>query len=211
MSANACFRQLSRFQGSGVYTSGEMKSVFTFMAFVVFLPAFGHAKEPVDTSVCAIAAHPSKFHNKTVRIRAAASSGMEAAFIMENKAGKWNKKCGRINLDFECVEHDETTNKFRELFGTQVTFPRCDRGKELSEGVAHIFDPDPPAPKLCFDISCLSCPRYDIVATFTGKIRHSGREPGHMRFGHLGMFNVQLDVRSVSNLDVTDTQPVSKP
>jgi len=184
-----------------------MRRVLAFTVFVVFLPAISHAKAPVDKSVCAIAAHPSKFHNKIVRIRAAALSGMEAAILMEGKDGKWNDKCGRINLEFESVEHDETTTKFLELFGTQITSP-C---KELSEGMAHILDPKVPAPKPCLDTVCEHCPRYNIVATFTGKLRYSGREPGHFGFGHLRMFNLQLDVKSVSDLDVTDTQPVSKP
>ena len=192
---------------------GEMRRVLTFTVLVVLLLAPSHAKAPIDTSVCAIAANPSKFHNKTVRIRAAAVSGLEAAFLMEGENGTCSAKSGMINLDFESVEHDdETTNNFLRLFGTQVTFPPCDRDKELKEGMAHALDPKAPAPKPCLDSSfCLHCPRYNIVATFIGKLRYSGREPGHARFGHLGMFTVQLDVRSVSNLDVADTQPVNKP
>jgi hypothetical protein len=89
-----------------------MRQVLTFTVFVVFVPAIGHPRAPVGASVCTIAAHPSKFHNKIVRIRAAALSGMEAAILVDGKDGKWNDKCGRINLDFESVEHDETTNKF---------------------------------------------------------------------------------------------------
>jgi hypothetical protein len=188
-----------------------MTRVLIFTVFVVLLPAVGHAKAPVDASVCAIAEYPSKFHNKTVRIRAATLSGMEAAILMDGKDGKWNDKCGMINLDFGSVEHDETTSKFLKLFGTQITFPPCNRDKELNEVMAHIMDPKALAPKPCFDNLCVYCPRYNVVATFTGKLRYSGREPGHVRFGHLGMFPLQLDVRSVSNLDVTDTQAAPKP
>jgi len=69
------------------------------------------------------------------------------------------------------------------------------------------MDPSAPAPPPCFNFICLpfSCPRYSIAATFTGKLRYSGRELGHSRFGHLRMFNLQLDVTSISDLDVTDT------
>jgi len=189
-----------------------MRRVLTFTVLVVLLPARVCAKVPVDTNVCAIAAHPSKFHNKTVRIRAAAVSGFEAAYLMDSKDGTCSAKSAIINLDFESVEHDETTNNFRRLFEEQVTFPPCDRDKELIEGLAHALDAKRPAPKPCFDSSlCFHCPRYNIVATFTGKLRYSGREPGHARFGHLGMFTLELDLRSVSSLDVADTQPVPTP
>jgi hypothetical protein len=188
-----------------------MTRLLTFTVFVVCLPAISHAKPPVVTSVCTIAAHPSKFHNKAVRVRAAALSGMEAAILVDRKDGRWNEKCGRINLDFESIGNDETTSRFLKLFGTQISVPPCDREKELKEGTAHILDSNAPAPKPCFDSFCVHCPRYDIVATFTGKLRYSGSEPGRVPFGHLAMFTLQLDVRRVSNLDITDTQAVTKP
>jgi len=186
----------------------EMSRVLTFATLVVFLPACGHAKAPLDTSVCAIAAHPSTFHNKTVRIRARAVSGYEAAFLMDADEKACPAKEGMLHLDFASVEHDETTNNFLMLFGTEIMFPPCDRDRELREGLAHALDPKAPAPKPCFDQVCLHCPRYDIIATFTGRLRYSGREPGHAHFGHLGMFTLQLDVNSVTGLDVADTQSV---
>lgn len=180
-----------------------MRRVLAFAVFVVFFPPISHAKAPVDISVCAIAAHPSKFRNKTVRIRATAIN-FEGYILMDAK--DVNVKCGRINLDFDSVERDETTKEFLRLFGTQLTSPQCDREKELNEGMAHILDPRVPAPKPCFESYVLG-PRYRIVATFTGTLRYWP----HARFGHGGQFNMQLDVGRVANLDVTDTQPVSKP
>jgi len=112
------------------------------MVFTACLPAIGHTKAPIDTSVCEIAAQPSKFHNKTVRLRAAALSGMEASILMDGKDGRWNDKCGKINLEFESIERDETANKFLKLFGTQITSSPCDRDKELKEGMAHILNPE---------------------------------------------------------------------
>jgi len=182
-----------------------MRRILAFAVLVVFLPAISDAKVPVDISVCAIAAHPSRFRNKTVRIRAAAIN-FEGYILMDRKDGKLDAKCGRISLDFDSVEHDQTTKEFLRLFGTQLTSPQCDREKELNEGMAHILDPSVPAPKPCLDSYVLGS-RYEIVATFTGKLRYSP----HARFGHLGQFNKQLDVGRVANLDVTDTQPVSKP
>src|SRR5215469_8574038 len=182
-----------------------MRRVLAFTVFVVFLRAISHAKAPVDISVCAIAAHPSKFRNKTVRIRAAAIN-FEGAILMDGKDGKLNVECCRINLDFDSIEHDETTKEFLRLFGTPLTFPQCAREKELNESMARILDPRVPAPKPCFDNYVVG-PRYKIVATFTGKLRYSGRA----HFGHLGQFNLQLDVTRVANLDIADTQPVSKP
>ena len=182
-----------------------MRRVLAFAVLVVFLAKSSHAKAPLDISVCAIAAHPSKFHNKTVRIRAAAIN-FEGAILMDGKDKKLNVKCGRINLDFDSVEHDETTKRFLTLFGISLTSPQCDREKELNEGMAHTLDPRDPAPKPCFARYVFG-PRYNIVATFTGRLRSLA----HARFGHLGQFNLQLDVSRIENLDVTDIKPVSKP
>jgi len=163
----------------------------------------------VDTTVCSIAAHPSKFHNKNVRIRATASSGMEASILIDSTDGEWNKACGRINLDFHSARGDESTSRFLRLFGEQVSRPECDKDKAITQGMAHVLDPSTPVPAPCFSFLCIHCPRYRIVATFTGKLRYSERER-HARFGHLGMFNLQLDMATASNLEVTDAETTSK-
>ena len=87
------------------------------VAVCLFIPAFGQTQgRLVDTSVCSIAVHPSKFSNKYVRIRAMALSGMEASFLMDSKDGEWNKDCGQINLDFNSAGNDESTRRFLQLF-----------------------------------------------------------------------------------------------
>ena len=169
------------------------------------LPALAQRREPVDTSICAIAVHPSKLHNRVVRVRGTASSGMEASVLFDTQDGEWKKECGHINLEFHSARSDESTSRFLQLFGEQITPPKCDTDERLVQGFRHALDPSVAAPLPCSSYICLWCPRYSIVATFTGKLRYSGREPGHAGFGHLGMFNLQLDVASVSDLDVTDT------
>jgi len=180
---------------------------------LVCLPALAQKRGPVDTSICSIAAHPSKFHSKIVRIRGTALSGMEASCLIDSKDGLRNKECGQINLDFHSAGNDESTSRFLQLFGEQISPPKCNKDEELKQGFAHALDPSVPAPTPCFAnlIFCVHCPRYSIVATFTGRLRYSAKEPGHARFGHLGMFTLQLDVASVSNLEVTDSQSASKP
>lgn len=177
------------------------------------LPAFAGTQHPIDTTMCAIAARPSRFHNKTVRIRATALSGFEASLLIDNTDGKWNKKCGRIWLEFESVGSDESTRRFLQLFGEQQseTETKCNKEAELKQGMAHILDPNVPAPAPCleFKIACFDCPRYSIVATFTGKLRYSEKMPGRLGFGHLNAYNLQLDFESVSNLTVTDTLAAS--
>ena len=182
-----------------------MRRVLAFAVLVLFLPAISHARALVETSVCAIAAHPSTFRNKTVRVRAAAIN-FEGYILIDSNDGKFSVKCGRINLGFDAVEHDETTNEFLRLLGTQLTSPQCDGENKLNEGMAHILDPRVPAAKPCVDTHVLG-QRYRIVATFIGKLRYSP----HARFGHLGQLNMQMDVGRVANLDVTDTQPISEP
>jgi len=171
---------------------------------LVCLPAFGQKHEPLNTSICSVAAHPSKFHNKNVRVRGTASSGMEASVLFEVKDGNWNKECGRISLEFGAHGDDESTVRFLHLFGEQMFPPRCG-DEEVMQGFRHAMDPSAPAPSPCSNVICLSCSRYRIVATFVGKLRYSGRERGHLGFGHMGMFDLQLDVASVYDIEVTDT------
>jgi len=178
---------------------------------LICLPAFGQKHKPVDTTICSIAAHPSRFHNKYVRVRGKASSGMEASILIDFKDGKWRKECGRINLEFDSAGSDGSTTEFLRLFGEQTAPPKCDSDERLLQGFRHALDRSVPAPPPCFTFICISCPRYSIVATFTGKLRYSSKEPGHIGFGHLGMFNLQLDVTSVSDLDVTDAAAYPKP
>ncbi len=173
--------------------------------FLVCFPAFGQARTPMDTNICAISAHPSRFHNKNVRIRATALGGMEASILIDTKDGQWNKECGRISLDFHSAGSDDSTSRFLRLFREQISSQECSTDEELKQGTAHILDPNVPAPKPCFSIICVHCPRYRIVATFIGRLRYSAREPGQERFGHMGMFDLQLDVATVSNLEVTDS------
>jgi hypothetical protein len=180
------------------------------IAMVLSIPALGQASTPVpvDTSICSITAHPSKFNSKTVRVRGTAFSGMEASFLLDTKHGEWNKECGQINLDFGSSGRDESTSRFVQLFTEQISAPKCDKDEQTKQGIAHILDPSVPAPTPCFSFICVHCPRYSIAATFTGKLRYSPRARGG--FGHLGMFNLQLDVASVSNFDVTDELAPSK-
>ena len=159
----------------------------------------GFCKSPAstDASVCTIAKHPTRFQDKNVRIRALASSGMEASVLVDPQ----NERCGVINLDFHSVVKDDSTQRFLKLFGTEVSdIPSCSKDDELRQGLAHVLDPNVPQPAPCITMMCIACPRYRIVATFIGKVRYS-RKSG---FGHLGMFEIQLDVASTSDLDVTE-------
>jgi hypothetical protein len=178
---------------------------------LICLPALGQKREPVDTSICSIAAHPSKFHDKYVRVRGTASSGMEASILIDFKDGKWRKECGRINLEFGSAGSDESTARFLRLFGEQITPPKCDSDERLMQGFRNALDPSTPAPPSCSTFTCIFCPRYSIVATFTGKVRYFAMEHRQVGFGHAGMFSLQLDVTSVSDLDVTDTAAHPKP
>ena len=146
---------------------------------LVCLPAFAQKREPTDTSICSISARPSKFHNKNVRLRGTALSGMEASFLIDSKDGQWNRECGQINLDLHSAESDKSTSRFLQLFGEQISAPKCDPNEELKQGLVHALDPKVPAPPPCITGSiCVFCPRYSIVATFIGRLRYSAKEPG---------------------------------
>lgn len=191
------------------------------------IPAFGQTRAPVETTLCQVAKHPSRFHNKIVRLRGSAVSGLEASLLIERTEGNWKEECGRIWLDFGDPERrNESTLKFLTLFGEGLPRPsqaQCDKERQqaILRGMARILYPntsasasDPnapaPAPTPCVQHFCLDCRRYSIVATFTGKLRYSKKEPGdRVGFGHMNAFDLQLDVKSVSNLNVTDTLAAS--
>jgi hypothetical protein len=136
---------------------------------------------------------------------------MEASILIDGTEEKWKQECGRIWLDFGSSGSDESTGRFLKLFGEHVPSTTCNKDEELKQGMAHIFDPNVPAPatKPCNIVYCIDCRRYGIIATFVGKLRYSAREKGHPGFGHLRMYDLQLDVKSVSNLEVTDTLAAS--
>jgi len=164
----------------------------------------------VGASVCSIGAHPSKFHNKYVRVRGTAISaisvfgGVKVSTLIGFKDGKFRQVCGQINLDLDSAGSDESTTKFLQLFAEQITPPNCNGDERLIQGFRHALDPSIPAPPPCLTFICPSCPRYSIVATFTGKFRYFRGEPGHL-------YDFQLDVISVSDLDVTDRTAHPKP
>ena len=167
---------------------------------LLFLPLCAFAQ---GTSVCAISAHPSRFHNKVITVRAAAVSGMEAQMLMDSKDGKPDSSCGRIWLNLDSRNADATTQRFVKLFGEQLPEPPpC--GNDALKGVQHALDPNVPGPPPCIRTMCMFCPRYNIVGTFTGRLRDSKKDPRNGGFGHLGQFRFQLDVQTVADLDVND-------
>ncbi|HYG99778.1 MAG TPA: hypothetical protein VD837_11655, partial [Terriglobales bacterium] len=56
--------------------------------------------------------------------------------------------------------------------------------------------PVPPEP-------CQACRRYSVTATLVGVVENAdptGKNPGKPGFGHMGMFNVLLKIRSATNI-----------
>lgn len=193
---------------------------------VLFIPAFGQTPALLDTTLCRIAKNPSRFHNKIVRVRGTAVSGLEASLLIEGTADNWKEECGRIWLHFgDSGQRSESTLRFLALFGERTPQPsqtECNKQRQqaLLRGMKQILDPnasapvsDPtaaaPTPTPCEQPVCMDCRRYSIVATFTGKLRYWKRERPTLGFGHLNAFEVQLDVKSVSNLKVTNTTSVA--
>lgn len=179
---------------------------------LICLPAFGQRREPVDASICSIGAHPSKFNNKRVRVRGRAISaishgGIKVSTLIGFKRGNLRQVCGlttcepicgQIDMRFDSAGSDESTTRFLQLFGEQIkiTQPNCNSDEQLIQGLRHALDPSIPAPPPCFAAPpCIYCPRYSIVATFTGKFRYPVESP---------ISDFQLDVISVSDLDVLD-------
>lgn len=174
------------------------------------LCAFAQQQHPTQTSICAVSAHPSRFHNKIIRVRAAAFGGMEAQILMDIQDGKPNSSCEEVWLEFDSAKSDATTQKFWHLFAERLPeSPPCNLDRDTLQSFQHALDPSVPAPKPCSMPFCISCPRYNIVATFTGKLRDSEREPGNAGFGHLNQFRLQLEVRTVRDLDIKDTLPAA--
>lgn len=164
------------------------------LASVACLLVGSAAAKPVPTSVCEIARSPASFDGKLVRLRATVVSGFEV-FGIEDPG---NKKCDMIWLSYPGggpvastsfgpatpnlrrppvkLKNNRQLKRFQKLLDAQM-YPRS-RGN-----------------------TCIACSRYEVTATFTGRLDYAGRGHG---FGHLNAFKARLVLKSVSNVSATD-------
>jgi hypothetical protein len=172
---------------------GLVPAVF-WLASAVCLLIGSAAAKPVPTSVCEIARSPASFDGKLVRLRATVVSGFEAFGIDDPN----NKKCGMIWLSYPGggpvastsfgpatpnlqrppvrLKNDRQLKRFQELLDAHM-YPRS-RGTD-----------------------CIGCGRYNVTATFTGRLDYAGKGHG---FGHLNAYKTRLVLESVSNVSALD-------
>lgn len=173
-----------------------------------FVQAAGQQPQPIDASLCVIAARPARFHNQTVRVRGTAVIATEASLLIESKNGKWNESCGRIWLDFGSATTDQQTKRFLQLAGEQRV-RTCTPEEQLKQGMSSVLASSGQNHPPCVRLFCVDCPRYSIVATFTGRLRDAESQPGGIGFGHLNTFRLELEVETVQKLQITDLQEQS--
>jgi len=168
---------------------------------LVCLPS-GAQSGVATVSVCALSRNPSRYHGKTVRVRAILSRGMEFVGLQDDKV----PSCVFINL--KIISDDEVTRRFQHLAGEEVVPTNADEQETLKHMMIVLgsLPGDSALPHECGTPAvCYGCYRYEpVIATFTGKFRYSKKEPGSVGFGHLNSHKFQLDVTSVSDIQATD-------
>ncbi|HVR38985.1 MAG TPA: carboxypeptidase-like regulatory domain-containing protein [Thermoanaerobaculia bacterium] len=145
------------------------------------------------TSACEVTRTPASFDGKRVRIRATVISGFEIFGIRDPD----DAQCETIWLTYASggpvastsfggsapqperapvrLQKDRAFAKFQKLLSTEM-YPR---GR---------------------DVICMSCDRYEVTATLTGRLDYATRGG----FGHLNGFKTQLVLESVSDVSAKD-------
>ncbi len=169
--------------------SRKAQCLLTFVSFVL-IPAHSQV---ASTTVCDITQQPDAFDGKTVRVRATVISGFEVFAIRDtaNDCGQmWlsysgggptaSVSTGALTPDLKRksveLRHDRAFNKFQKLLVARM-YPR-------SRGAI-----------------CLSCGRYEVTATMTGRVDYAGEHPG---FGHLNGYRTQFVLQAISEVSGKD-------
>ena len=160
---------------------------------VLTLAVFSAHCQVLPTTVCDITRVPSAFDGKIVKVRATVVSGFEVFAIRDV-----NSECGRMWLTYPGggpsasvsmgaltpnlqrapvnLHRNGEFKKFEDLLGAEM-YPR-------SRGAM-----------------CMSCNRYEVTATLTGRVDYAGEHGG---FGHMNGWRTQLVLQSVSEVSAKD-------
>ncbi len=205
---------------------------YLVMSLGLALPTPGHGNVPrnrqhrvVEITVCKILDNPSAYNNKLVKVRGIVSVSSEYSTLDDPKCaeglGIWFVFAdGSGPPGLEMTVNGKGTPGGKDLKGVRTPpipvhlirdagYLELIRYLQLSAKGASCFDrpasPDVP-----------DCTTYRVAAVFTGRIdsvskathaahlRQSSQAPSDFKgFGHMGLFDAQLVVQSVENVEAT--------
>jgi len=188
-----------------------MKRILLFLAcLAACTPAFGQV---VDTTVCAILANPQSFDGKIVRVKGTVVAGFDEFTIKTQGCGRsiWlsypagtNAKGGPDAV----LSLQLASNSPAEAQPVTRTAVTLDQSKDFKK-----FDSALAATHFSTGV-CLSCARYTVDATLTGRL-DGVKEVGIQRnadgkaiavngFGNLALYPARLVLQSVSDVKTND-------
>lgn len=169
----------------------------TFLLLVLLVARLPVAADetvtPIATSLCDVLRSPADYDGKIVRVRGTVLAGFEIFAVRDLV----DADC-RVSLQYAGAGPVASTS-----FGALT--PRIDRPAielrrdvELSRFQRALTAEMHPRSR---NIGCMSCLRYEVTASMTGRIDVAGK---HQGFGHMNMFPVQLVLASVADVSARD-------
>jgi hypothetical protein len=184
-----------------------------------------HQHRIIETTVCKILDNPSAYNNKLVKVRGIVSVSSEYSTLDDPRCaeglGIWFAFAGGSGLPgLEMIVNGKGTPRGKDLKGVRIPpipvhlirdagYLQLIRYLQLSAKGASCLD-EPAFP----DVP--DCTTYRVAAVFTGRIdsvskaahaahlRQSHRAPLDFKgFGHMGLFDAQLVVQSVEDVEAT--------
>lgn len=183
------------------------------------------AQEPKETDICQILSKPYPYNNTIVKIRAYMETSWEFSMLMDERCGAlWlGFADGSAPPELVAIVNGNGTAGGKDADGRQIPPISIRLLRDSNwEQLAHYMNQNAkaqecgkePAP----DLDHLSdCTTYRITATFTGRIdavsksvyesrrkRKTGDKIDWKGFGHMGMFDAQIVVKTVEDVVAVD-------
>jgi hypothetical protein len=150
--------------------------------------------QTIATNVCAIGRDPAAFDGKIVRLRATIVSGFEASGIRDPE----DDRACTIWLTYSGGGPVASTSLVRATTTVQRPPIKLKKDRHFRRFQNLLHAEMHPRDRGNF---CISCARYEVTATLTGRVDYAGQGLG---FGHLNAYRVQFVLASVRNVAAAD-------
>jgi hypothetical protein len=178
---------------------------------------------PIDIRLCELVAKPQLLNEETIRVRATVLRGPESTILFDKSCYArvylaWPEEDlrGRMDGSLEyAFIHSEGEAKYpARLKWHHPPAPIKLLENDMFKSFFHLLMAEQPERP---GILCVSCPLNSVTATFTGRFEYASMIAIRGRskqietvdaggFGHLNMWDSQLVVQSVSDVDVKPDQ-----
>jgi hypothetical protein len=196
---------------------------------LLLLPSWAaEADDPIATTLCEVAKAPSRFDGKIIRVRATVRIGLEASTLVATNCPQnssvWFEVASSHPISSPATEyallgsladlqHVDRLNWVPIEGRPVVTFQADSNYKTLQKYRNQTY-------RMRDGAACMGCPLYSVTATFVGRFDHADhrfkavrdKDTGRMTigggaFGHLGGWDSQIVVGSVSEVVATKIDP----